>query len=55
MRQSSPLSPGVHLRAGKVLEVGVCQHERAGFAGGAVTPEAPNSLDRATLGADGVW
>jgi NTE family protein len=34
MRQSSPLSPALHLGAGKVLVIGVGQPERAGFVGG---------------------
>ncbi|MES2943863.1 MAG: patatin-like phospholipase family protein [Pseudomonadota bacterium] len=35
MRQSSPLSPALHLGAGKIFVIGVGQPERAGLAGGA--------------------
>lgn len=34
MRQSSPLSPALHLGASKVMVIGVGQPERAGLAGG---------------------
>ena len=37
MRQSSPLSPALHLGASKVLVIGVGQPERAGLAGAADT------------------
>ena len=47
MRQSSPLSPALHLGAGKVLVIGVGQPERASFAGG----NAPSVSGRPTLGA----
>jgi NTE family protein len=36
MRQSSPLSPAVHLGASKVMVIGVGQPERAGLAGGQI-------------------
>ena len=36
MRQSSPLSPALHLGASKVLVIGVGQPERAGLAGGQI-------------------
>ena len=51
MRQSSPLSPALHLGAGKILVIGVGQPERASFAGGTATLDAPNSIGRPTLGA----
>lgn len=51
MRQSSPLSPALHLGAGKILVIGVGQPERASFAGGTNTLDAPNSIGRPTLGA----
>lgn len=51
MRQSSPLSPALHLGASKILVIGVGQPERASFAGGTTTLEAPNSIGRPTLGA----
>jgi NTE family protein len=47
MRQSSPLSPALHLGAGKVLVIGVGQPERAGFVGGGNA----NVSGRPTLGA----
>jgi NTE family protein len=47
MRQSSPLSPALHLGAGKVLVIGVGQPERAGFAGG----NSASVSGRPTLGA----
>jgi NTE family protein len=47
MRQSSPLSPALHLGAGKVLVIGVGQPERSGLAG---MPQAMNG-SRPTLGA----
>jgi NTE family protein len=47
MRQSSPLSPALHLGASKVMVIGVGQPERAGFVGGPV----PTAGDRPTLGA----
>jgi len=47
MRQSSPLSPALHLGAGKVLVIGVGQPERATFAGGT----GPSVSGRPTLGA----
>jgi NTE family protein len=46
MRQSSPLSPAIHLGASRVLVIGVGQPERAGLAG---APD--NSGNRPTLGA----
>ncbi|MFC5520090.1 patatin-like phospholipase family protein [Polaromonas jejuensis] len=46
MRQSSPLSPAVHLGASKVLVIGVGQPERAGFTG-----NGPSVSGRPTLGA----
>lgn len=48
MRQSSPLSPALHLGAGKVLVIGVGQPERASFAGGR---NGANVSGRPTLGA----
>jgi NTE family protein len=45
MRQSSPLSPAMHLGARKILAIGVGQPERAGYAAGA----AP-TLGTMTLG-----
>ncbi|WP_411879633.1 patatin-like phospholipase family protein [Polaromonas sp. YR568] len=48
MRQSSPLSPAMHLGAGKVLVIGVGQPERAGFVGGG---NGANVSGRPTLGA----
>jgi NTE family protein len=48
MRQSSPLSPALHLGAGKVLVIGVGQPERAGFAGGS---NGASVSGRPTLGA----
>ncbi|MCZ8255339.1 MAG: hypothetical protein O9327_06715 [Polaromonas sp.] len=48
MRQSSPLSPALHLGAGKVLVIGVGQPERASFAGGA---NGASVSGRPTLGA----
>ena len=48
MRQSSPLSPALHLGAGKVLVIGVGQPERAGFVGGG---NGANVSGRPTLGA----
>ena len=36
MRQSSPLSPALHLGASKVLVIGVGQPERAGLSGGQI-------------------
>ena len=50
MRQSSPLSPAIHLGASKVMVIGVGQPERAGFAS---TPEASavSAGSRPTLGA----
>jgi NTE family protein len=47
MRQSSPLSPALHLGAGKVLVIGVGQPERASFAGG----NGASVSGRPTLGA----
>ncbi|OOG46537.1 patatin-like phospholipase family protein [Polaromonas sp. A23] len=47
MRQSSPLSPALHLGAGKILVIGVGQPERAGLTGGA----SPAVDGRPTLGA----
>lgn len=47
MRQSSPLSPALHLGAGKILVIGVGQPERATFVGG----NGPNISGRPTLGA----
>ncbi len=61
MRQSSPLSPALHLGAGKVLVIGVGQPERAGFAGasvsgkptlGAIAGHAMASVFQDTLQAD---
>ena len=46
MRQSSPLSPALHLGASKVMVIGVGQPERAGFTCGPVT----GADDRPTLG-----
>jgi NTE family protein len=54
MRQSSPLSPALHLGANKVLVIGVGQPERASFGGGIASaqgPEGPNNTGRPTLGA----
>lgn len=51
MRQSSPLSPALHLGAGKVLVIGVGQPERAGFVGGPGNGQGPSSIGRPTLGA----
>lgn len=48
MRQSSPLSPALHLGAGKVLVIGVGQPERAGFVGGG---NGAHVSGRPTLGA----
>ncbi|NQW94285.1 MAG: patatin-like phospholipase family protein [Polaromonas sp.] len=47
MRQSSPLSPALHLGASKVMVIGVGQPERAGLAGGQVAIAG----QRPTLGA----
>ena len=47
MRQSSPLSPALHLGAGKILVIGVGQPERATFVSG----NGPNISGRPTLGA----
>lgn len=47
MRQSSPLSPALHLGAGKILVIGVGQPERAGLTGSA----SPAIDGRPTLGA----
>lgn len=47
MRQSSPLSPALHLGARKILVIGVGQPERASLAG----PMAPGIAGRPTLGA----
>lgn len=47
MRQSSPLSPALHLGASKVMVIGVGQPERASLAGG----QAAALGDRPTLGA----
>ena len=47
MRQSSPLSPALHLGASKVLVIGVGQPERASFAGG----NGAGFSGRPTLGA----
>lgn len=47
MRQSSPLSPALHLGAGKILVIGVGQPERAGLTGDA----GPAVNGRPTLGA----
>lgn len=47
MRQSSPLSPALHLGAGKILVIGVGQPERAGLTGNA----DPAVNGRPTLGA----
>jgi len=47
MRQSSPLSPAVHLGASKVMVIGVGQPERAGLAGGQIAAAG----QRPTLGA----
>ena len=47
MRQSSPLSPALHLGAGKVLVIGVGQPERASFAGS----NGLSISDKPTLGA----
>ncbi|UUZ72085.1 patatin-like phospholipase family protein [Polaromonas sp. P1(28)-8] len=64
MRQSSPLSPALHLGAGKVLVIGVGQPERASFAGnngqsvsgrptlGAIAGHAMASVFQDTLQAD---
>ena len=64
MRQSSPLSPALHLGAGKVLVIGVGQPERAGFVGsgnasvsgrpslGAIAGHAMASVFQDTLQAD---
>ena len=64
MRQSSPLSPALHLGAGKVLVIGVGQPERAGFTGsnglgisekptlGAIAGHAMASVFQDTLQAD---
>ncbi len=46
MRQSSPLSPAMHLGASKVLVIGVGQPERAGLAGGQIAAAG----SRPTLG-----
>ena len=47
MRQSSPLSPALHLGASKVMVIGVGQPERAGLSGGQIAAAG----DRPTLGA----
>jgi NTE family protein len=47
MRQSSPLSPALHLGASKILVIGVGQPERAGFVGS----NGPSVSGRPTLGA----
>jgi NTE family protein len=47
MRQSSPLSPALHLGAGKILVIGVGQPERAGLTGNT----GPTVHGRPTLGA----
>lgn len=47
MRQSSPLSPALHLGASKIMVIGVGQPERAGFGG----TEAAATGVRPTLGA----
>lgn len=47
MRQSSPLSPALHLGASKVLVIGVGQPERASFVGS----NGPSVSGRPTLGA----
>ncbi len=63
MRQSSPLSPALHLGASKVLVIGVGQPERAGLAGaqtlagerpklGAIAGHAMASVFQDTLQAD---
>ena len=48
MRQTSPLSPALHLGAHKVLVIGVGQPERSGFGGvspsGALTQNAPPNV-----------
>ena len=49
MRQSSPLSPALHLGAGKVLVIGVGQPERAGFYGQALGQPSADGV-RPTLG-----
>ena len=46
MRQSSPLSPAMHLGASKVLVIGVGQPERSGLAGGQIAAAG----SRPTLG-----
>ena len=54
MRQSSPLSPALHLGANKVLVIGVGQPERASFGGDTASVqglEGPNNTGRPTLGA----
>ncbi|MES2361521.1 MAG: patatin-like phospholipase family protein [Pseudomonadota bacterium] len=50
MRQSSPLSPAIHLGASKVLVIGVGQPERAGFTS-APEASAVSPGSRPTLGA----
>ena len=63
MRQSSPLSPALHLGASKVMVIGVGQPERAGLAGapamegerpklGAIAGHAMASVFQDTLQAD---
>ena len=47
MRQSSPLSPALHLGASKIMVIGVGQPERASLAGGQIAAAG----DRPTLGA----
>ena len=54
MRQSSPLSPALHLGANKVLVIGVGQPERASFGGATASAQGlagPNNTARPTLGA----
>jgi NTE family protein len=51
MRQSSPLSPALHLGASKVLVIGVGQPEQTSLPGNTPVLESPNSIGRPTLGA----
>ncbi len=51
MRQSSPLSPALHLGASKVMVIGVGQPERAGLVGGSAGGQVVAAGHRPTLGA----
>jgi NTE family protein len=52
MRQSSPLSPALHLGAGKIMVIGVGQPQRAGLTLGGIAGHAMASVFQDTLQAD---